>query len=96
MLEQNKLPVGPKSAAHVLMVLPSEEKRAEASSVARVLRERGFNVELYHSGKKSFGDQMKYASKKQIPFVWFPDSGEVKNMATGEQKKADASKWTGQ
>ena len=96
LLEQNKLPVGPKSAAHVLMVLPSEEKRAEASSVARVLRERGFNVELYHSGKKSFGDQMKYASKKQIPFVWFPDSGEVKNMATGEQKKADASKWTGQ
>jgi histidyl-tRNA synthetase len=81
------------SPADILMVLPSEEKRAEASSIARALRERGFNVELYHSGKKSIGDQLKYASKKHIPFVWFPDSGEVKNMATGEQAKADVKTW---
>lgn len=94
LLEEKKLPVGPKSAADILMVLPSDEQRAEVSATARVLRERGFNVELYHSGKKSIGDQMKYASKKQIPFVWFPHTGEVKNMATGEQAKADASKWT--
>lgn len=94
LLDQGKLPVGPMSAADMLMILPSEEKRAEASAVARVLRERGFKVELYHSGKKSFGDQMKYASKKKIPYVWFPETSEVKNMNNGEQTKADAKTWT--
>jgi histidyl-tRNA synthetase len=93
LLEQGKLPVGPMSAADIMMVLPSEEKRAEASAVARVLRERGFKVELYHSGKKSFGDQMKYASRKKIPYVWFPETGEVKNMTTGDQTKADPATW---
>lgn len=93
LLDQGKLPVGPMSAADVMMILPSEEKRAEASAAARVLRERGFKVELYHSGKKSFGDQMKYASKKKIPYVWFPETSEVKNMATGDQTKADARTW---
>jgi histidyl-tRNA synthetase len=88
-----KLPVGPMSAADVMVILPSEEARETASNVARELRKNGNKVELYHSGKKSFGDQMKYASKKKIPFVWFPETSEVKNMATGAQTKADATTW---
>lgn len=90
--QQEKLPVGPKSPADILMILPSEEGRAQASQTARILRERGFKVELYHAARK-IGDQMKYASKKQIPHVWFPDTGEVKNMETGEQVKAEADTW---
>ncbi len=53
------------------MVLPSEERRAEAAAAAQKLRTRGYNVELYHAAKK-IPDQLKYASRKAIPFVWFP------------------------
>ena len=90
--QQNKLPVGPKSAADIMMILPSEDARPQAAAMARTLRERGYNVELYHAARK-IPDQLKYASRKQIPYVWFPDLGEVKNMATGEQVKADIKTW---
>ncbi len=92
------LGIGPKSPAHILMVLPAEEKRALAHDTARTLRKRGYNVEVYHAPQK-IGKQMEYASKKGIPFVWFPpfEDGkphEVKNMATGEQSSADAASWS--
>jgi len=97
LLEKGALPVGQKSPAHVLMVLPSEERRADAAAAAQKLRARGYNVELYHAAKK-IPDQLKYASRKGIPFVWFPpfEDGrphEVKNMTTGEQKAADPESW---
>jgi histidyl-tRNA synthetase len=97
LLEKGALPVGQKSPAHVLMVLPSEERRADAAAAAQKLRARGYNVELYHAAKK-IPDQLKYASRKGIPFVWFPpfEEGrphEVKNMTTGEQKAADPQTW---
>jgi histidyl-tRNA synthetase len=97
LLNEGKLPIGPKSAADILMVIPSEERRALAAATARTLRARGYNVELYHAARK-IPDQMKYASKKQIPYVWFPpfdDTGshEVKNMITGEQTKTEPEKW---
>lgn len=90
--QQNKLPVGPLSPADVMMILPSEEGRAQASETARKLRAGGIKVELYHAPRK-IPDQMKYASRKKIPYVWFPDIGEVKNMNTGEQTKAEADTW---
>lgn len=91
------LKVGAKSPAHILMVLPSEEKRAIAAQTARTLRARGYNVELYHAPQK-VKKQMEYASKKGIPYVWFPpfEDGnvhEVKNMATGDQSPADLNTW---
>jgi len=88
------LGIGPKSPAHIMMVLPSEEERAYASATARTLRERGYNVEMYHAAKK-IPDQMKYASKKGIPFVWFPfaDGHQIKNMNGGEQVPADPKTW---
>lgn len=91
------LKVGAKSPAHILMVLPSEEKRALAAQTARTLRARGYNVEMYHAPQK-VKKQMEYASKKGIPYVWFPpfEDGnvhEVKNMATGDQSPADPNTW---
>lgn len=91
------LKVGVKSPAHILMVLPSEEKRALAAQTARTLRARGYNVELYHAPQK-VKKQMEYASKKGIPYVWFPpfEDGnvhEVKNMTTGDQSPADPNTW---
>lgn len=94
MLEKGKLPVGPKCPADILMILPSEERRAEAAKAAQTLRGRGLNVELFHAPKK-IPDQLKYASRKGIPYVWFPDEDghKVKTMATGEQSSADPALW---
>ncbi|MFZ4762545.1 MAG: histidine--tRNA ligase [Alphaproteobacteria bacterium] len=74
----------------VLVVLPSEEKRAEALKTAQQLRSRGLRVETYHAPQK-LAKQLVYAEKKGIPYVWFPpfeENGvhEVKNMQSGEQK----------
>ncbi|MBU6234443.1 MAG: histidine--tRNA ligase [Alphaproteobacteria bacterium] len=88
---------GPKCPTQVLVVLPSEEKRAEASATAATLRKRGLNVELYHA-PQNVKKQMEYANKKGIPFVWFPPfdaagNHEVKDMASGAQGPADPNVW---
>ncbi|MEV7676233.1 histidine--tRNA ligase [Streptomyces sp. NPDC088752] len=97
MLSEGLLPLGPASVSHVLMVLPSDELRARAQETADRLRDRGLNVELYHQPDK-ISKQVRYASRKGIPFVWFPPFGdgrdhEVKNLATGEQTVADPALW---
>ncbi|TDQ53814.1 histidine--tRNA ligase [Actinorugispora endophytica] len=81
----------------VLVAVPSDERRGDALATAAVLRERGFNTEVYHQAAK-IGKQIQYASKKGIPFVWFPpfkDEGahEVKDLTTGEQAEADPVTW---
>lgn len=88
---------GSKSPADILMVLPSEEQRLEATQTARILRERGYNVELYHAPQK-VKKQLSYAEKKGVPYVWFPpfepgQEHEIKNMQTGDQNKADPALW---
>ena len=90
---QGKLPADRISPADVMVVLPSEEKRADANATAQALRGRGIKVEIFHSPSK-IKRQMAYAEKKGIPYVWFPDYGEVKDMNTGEQSKADHTIWT--
>ncbi len=95
-LKKGSLPAGQKSPAHIMVVMPSEERRAEASRAAQALRQRGLNVELYHAAKK-IPDQLKYASRKGIPFVWFIEDGgthQVKDMGTGAQVPADLKTWT--
>ena len=89
-----KLGIGPKGPADILMVLPSEEERGHANSTARALRERGFKVEMYHAARK-IPDQLKYADKKEIPFVWFPfaDGHKIKDMKNQEQVTADPNTW---
>ena len=87
-----------KTPSQILVVLPEEARRAEASVTAQMLRNRGFNVELFHSGVK-LKRQLAYAEKKGIPYVWFPPFSdgqphEVKNMMSGEQTRADPDRWT--
>jgi histidyl-tRNA synthetase len=85
---EGKLPKGRLSPADVFVVLPSQDHKEKQNKTARILRERGFNVETAHGGKLK--KQLAYAEKKDIPYVWFPDEeASVKNMATGEQAKAD-------
>lgn len=97
MLAEKKLPVGRKSPADVLVVLPSEERRAVASETAAALRARGLKVEMFHAGAK-LKRQLAYAERKGIPFVWFPPfedglAHEVKNMETGAQEAGDPAVW---
>jgi len=97
LLAEGRVKVGPKSPAQVLVVFPNAERRDEAIQTAKTLRERGFNVEMYHSPGK-IAQQMRYASRKGIPYVWFPpfeEGGvhEVKNMSTEEQIAASPDTW---
>ena len=85
------------SPADVLVVIPSEDRRADAMAVAATLRARGFKVETYHAADK-LKKQLTYGSRKQIPYIWFPpfDDGkphEVKDMVAGEQAAADPATW---
>jgi histidyl-tRNA synthetase len=62
------------------------------------LRGRGINTEVYHQADK-LKAQIRYASRKGIPFVWFPPfnaegTHEVKDMTTGDQHGADPAEWS--
>lgn len=95
LMDKGLIAPGPKSPAQVLVVLPEESRRAEAAATAHTLRSRGLRVEMYHRDAK-VKNQLAYAEKKGIPFVWFPpfkdgQPHEVKNMTTGKQSPADAA-----
>ncbi len=97
LMDKGAIQPGSKSPTQLLVVLPEEARRAEASATAQKLRTRGYNVELYHSDTK-IKKQLAYAEKKGIPYVWFPpfkdgQPHEVKNMKSGEQAQADPATW---
>ncbi|MGH7882773.1 MAG: histidine--tRNA ligase [Candidatus Dormibacteraceae bacterium] len=88
---------GASCPSEVLVVIPSKPLHQSAASVAAQLRQRGLKVELYHQADK-LAKQIRYASRKGIPFVWFPpfEEGkphEVKNMTSGEQSIANIESW---
>ncbi len=90
------LKIGPKSPAHVMMTVPENESdRPLAYNTARALRKRDIKVEMYHAPKK-MGDQLKYASRKLIPYVWLIRDGkhEVKDMTAQTQNTVDPATWT--
>lgn len=97
LLKEGKLDIGSKSPTEVMVAQLPESDRAIAAFTAQQLRARGINVEMYHEQGK-LKNQLRYAERKGIAFVWFPpsdDNGmhEVKNMATGQQVKADIATW---
>ncbi|QRN80494.1 MAG: histidine--tRNA ligase [Nocardiopsis sp. BM-2018] len=98
LVAEGKIETGRVCPTDVMVVVPGAERRAEALRTGELLRERGFNTEVFHSTAK-VGKQIQYASKKGIPFVWFPpfeEGGEheVKDMGKGEQGPADPAVWT--
>jgi histidyl-tRNA synthetase len=78
----------------VLVAVESEETRPQAMAVAEQLRSRGISTEVAPKADK-FGRQIRYADRRGIPFVWFGAgmAGEVKDIRTGEQLPADATRW---
>ncbi|WP_431310582.1 histidine--tRNA ligase [Mobilicoccus caccae] len=79
----------------VLVAVTSEDERRESMRVAAALRARGVACEVAPVAAK-FGKQIKFADRRGIPFVWFPDTAghSVKDIRSGEQVPADASTWT--
>ena len=82
-----------KTPTQVLVALTSEEERGRAREVAGKLRARGIPTEVFHEPVK-FGKQIAYADGKGIPYVWFTDSGAVRDLAAREQQPASAEEWT--
>ena len=61
--------------------------------MAAGLRAKGVPTEVFHEPVK-FGKQIAYADGKGIPYVWFTDSGEVKDLRSGEQRPATVDGFT--
>lgn len=81
----------------VLISVFDDTQRGDALALAKHLRERDLNVEVYHNATK-LQKQLAYADKKQIPYVWFLPNAEqpqhqVKNMESGVQFNADPKTW---
>lgn len=76
----------------VLVAVTDEAHREQSDDVAAALRSRGIPVDVAPKADK-FGKQIRYADRRGIPYVWFPESGEVKDIRSGEQVPADAASW---
>ncbi|MCV6599234.1 MAG: histidine--tRNA ligase [Alphaproteobacteria bacterium] len=91
---------GRKCPTDILVAYPKTDsvKYQDVVAVANTLRERGFNVEAYHTAQ-NMKKQIAYAEKKGIEHIWFPpfdaDSvHEVKNLKTREQESnVDPKTW---
>jgi histidyl-tRNA synthetase len=97
LVAEGLLQTGPSCPSDVLVVVPNDQRRPHAVATAAQLRARGLNTELYHQPDK-LAKQIRYASRKGIPFVWFPpfedgQSHEVKDMGSGDQREADPATW---
>jgi histidyl-tRNA synthetase len=84
----------------VLVALADEESRGSADAIAQQLRASGVPTEVAPTPRK-FGQQIRYAERRGIPFVLFTqtdDEGnlrhEVKDIRSGEQVTADPATWT--
>jgi histidyl-tRNA synthetase len=79
----------------VLVAVTDEDTRSVSESVADALRSRGISTEVAPKADK-FGKQIRYADRRGIPFVWFPDSADahsVKDIRSGDQEPADPATW---
>ena len=87
------LQIGAQCPTQILVCWLPGLEFAQVTQTARALRARGFNVEAYH-GDDKMKKQIRYADRKGIPYVWFPNvqgSHEVKCMTTGEQSQVDVA-----
>ena len=82
--------------AAVVVAVVEEAQRSASDAVAAALRARGVPTEVSPTAAK-FGKQIRYADRRGIPFVWFPqeDGGhQVKDIRSGEQVDADPASWS--
>jgi histidyl-tRNA synthetase len=97
LVAEGRITPGPLCPTQVLVVLPREGSPALARKTAAALRMRGLNVEVFHQPDK-VDKQLRYATRKGIPYVWFApfregEVHEVKDLSTAEQVPADPASW---
>ncbi|MDO5723205.1 MAG: histidine--tRNA ligase [Flaviflexus sp.] len=92
MISSEALTVTRQSPTTVLVAVLNEDQRRESELIARALRARGIATDV-SPGSQKLGKQIRYADRRTIPYVWFPDSGEVKDIRSGEQIPADPETW---
>jgi histidyl-tRNA synthetase len=95
LLSRGLLTASRSTPSAVLVALPAEGDRAGCEEVATSLRGRGVPVEVSPSAAK-YGKQIRYAERRGIPFVWFPQpdgTHQVRDIRSGEQAAADPSAW---
>lgn len=76
----------------VLVAVTDEMSRADSDVIASALRARGIPVEVAPAAQR-FGKQIRYAERRGIPYVWFPEHNEVKDIRSGDQVAADPATW---
>jgi histidyl-tRNA synthetase len=78
----------------VLVAVVDESSREASDQVAARLRSRGIPCEVAANAQK-FGKQIRFAERRGIPFVWFPQANghQVKDIRSGNQVDADPSTW---
>ena len=86
-----------KSSMSDILIIPMTEDLSKSVILASALRKNGINTEVYLNDKK-LKAKLKYADKLQIPYVIIIGEDEinsgiinVKNMLTGEERKANIS-----
>jgi histidyl-tRNA synthetase len=92
---QQLLEVSRKVPTCVLVALPDEASRRRCDQIAAALRQRGVATHVAPAPEK-YGKQIKFAERRGIPFVWFPQdegSDQVRDIRSGEQVDADPAAW---
>jgi histidyl-tRNA synthetase len=92
LLNSGRLTASRSVPSAVLVALVDEQSRSASDAVAQALRARGIAAEVAPSAQK-FGRQIRTAERRGIPFVWFPDQSEVKDIRSGDQVAADPATW---
>ncbi|MCP4129858.1 MAG: hypothetical protein GY754_02470 [bacterium] len=97
LLHEKLLKSSRRTPSVVLVASVSEDDKTNSNRIARNLRNRGIPCEVFPHPLK-YGKQISYADKKKIPFVWFPSEdgigdGEIRDLRSREQEKADSMKW---
>ncbi len=89
------LNIGPKSPTDILIYSEDIDLAQNVTNAAQTLRQRGYNVETYHTVKK-WEKHLKYAKNKEIPYIMYVKENsvfEVKNLTHGEQTKSTPQDW---
>ena len=94
---QGLLKASRKTPTCVLVTVASESEREDSNRVARILRRRDICCEVAPKAAK-YGQQIRYAADKGVPYVWFPRTGtstehEVLDLCSRKQTVADIQSW---
>jgi histidyl-tRNA synthetase len=97
LVAEGRIQPGAKTPATLMVAVPSADMWRIATAAGRLLRARGFRVDVF-VGHRQLAAQLRYAVRKGIRYVWFPPAGpedqhEVRDLQSGEQRPADPGSW---